>query len=66
MSETHLQRATVLFFVGGVIALLFGLWPLTLTLLVVAFVLYARRDLERFSDLSSEFPTIERLTQLVG
>jgi hypothetical protein len=26
----------------------------------------ARRDLERFSDLSPEFPTIERLTQLVG
>lgn len=42
MSETHLQRATVLFFVGGVIALLFGIWPLTLTLLVAAFVLYAR------------------------
>lgn len=42
MSETHLQRATVLFFVGGVIALLFGIWPLTLTLVVAAFVLYAR------------------------
>jgi hypothetical protein len=42
MSETTLQRASVLFALAGIVALLVGVWPLALALFVAAAALYGR------------------------